>query len=187
MSIPNISVAFAVWVMWTIVTKAIIRVHTADPSVYAFEEWGALQDAEYTRLVSLLPSIAALSGGTLRVSNSFMTHIVGGRIPNVHNSIMLMVPPMMIALVLKSPDASFTSLIIAAWLTGAGGGAFSSSNNNISTLFPKHQQGYALGFNAGLGNFGVSLTQLLVPMCIGNSFGNEPLVPGLEVWPNHGT
>jgi MFS transporter, NNP family, nitrate/nitrite transporter len=99
---------------------------------------------------------------------------------------MLLLPLIMIAVSLNEPDTDFTVLLVAAWLTGVGGGAFSSSNNNISTLFPKSQQGYALGFNAGLGNFGVSLTQLLVPLCMQTSFGNEPFVPGLEVWPNHG-
>ncbi|CAB9512762.1 Inherit from proNOG: Nitrate nitrite [Seminavis robusta] len=184
-SIPNISVAFAVWVIWTIVSKSILEVHKADPTLYAFEDWGSPQDDEYKRLVSLLPSVAGLSGATLRVSNTFMTHIVGGKIPNAQNSILLMLPTIMIAWALNSTDTSFSVLLLAAWLTGVGGGAFSSSNNNISTLFPKSQQGYALGFNAGIGNFGVSLTQLFVPLCIGTSFGNQPLAPDLEVWPNH--
>jgi nitrate/nitrite transporter NarK len=79
MSIPNICVAFAVWVMWTQVTKAIQKVHDADPSLYAFESWGSPQGADYKRLLALLPSVASLSGATLRVSNTFMTSIVGGR------------------------------------------------------------------------------------------------------------
>lgn len=36
--------------------------------------------------------------------------------------------------------------------------------SNISFFFPKKQQGLALGLNAGLGNFGVTSMQILVPL-----------------------
>ena len=36
--------------------------------------------------------------------------------------------------------------------------------SSISFFFPKKKQGIALGVNAGLGNLGVSLSQLLVPV-----------------------
>ncbi len=35
---------------------------------------------------------------------------------------------------------------------------------NISTFFPKRLQGTALGINAGLGNFGVTTMQILIPL-----------------------
>ncbi|MCQ4005353.1 antiporter, partial [Klebsiella pneumoniae] len=38
------------------------------------------------------------------------------------------------------------------------------SMSNISTFFPKNQQGLALGLNAGLGNFGVTTMQILIPL-----------------------
>ena len=49
--------------------------------------------------------------------------------------------------------------------------------SNISFFFPKRVQGYALGMNAGLGNFGVTTMQILVPLVMTMSvFGGEPLV-----------
>jgi len=50
--------------------------------------------------------------------------------------------------------------------------------SNISTFFPKRLQGTALGLNAGLGNFGVTTMQVVIPlvMTVGllGSFGGPP-------------
>ena len=48
--------------------------------------------------------------------------------------------------------------------SGVGGGAFASSMANISPFYQKKHQGYALGMNGGLGNLGVSLCQLILPL-----------------------
>ncbi|MEH6548335.1 MAG: hypothetical protein V7701_18000, partial [Sneathiella sp.] len=55
---------------------------------------------------------------------------------------------------------------LLALLSGFGGGNFASSMSNISFFFPKKQQGLALGLNAGLGNFGVTSMQILVPLAM---------------------
>ena len=66
---------------------------------------------------------------------------------------------------------------MALW-SGVGGGNFASSMSNISTFFPKRLQGTALGLNAGLGNFGVTTMQIVIPlvMTVGlfGAFGGEP-------------
>jgi NNP family nitrate/nitrite transporter-like MFS transporter len=36
--------------------------------------------------------------------------------------------------------------------------------SNISFFFPKKIQGYSLGMNAGLGNFGVTTMQIVIPL-----------------------
>jgi len=54
-----------------------------------------------------------------------------------------------------------------AILSGVGGGAFASSMSNISFFFPKRMQGLSLGLNAGLGNVGVSVMQVLLPWVMG--------------------
>jgi NNP family nitrate/nitrite transporter-like MFS transporter len=100
---------------------------------------------------------------------------------------MLMAAMILTACALKSPTTNFNLLLVAAWLSGTGGGAFASSMSNMSSLFPKSQQGYCLGVNGGLGNLGVSMSQLLVPMFMGMSFGKEPLSDVVDGWPNHGT
>ena len=53
---------------------------------------------------------------------------------------------------------------LLALLSGFGGGNFASSMSNINFFFPKRMQGYALGMNAGLGNFGVITMQVVVPL-----------------------
>jgi MFS transporter, NNP family, nitrate/nitrite transporter len=56
--------------------------------------------------------------------------------------------------------------MLLAFLSGIGGGNFASSMSNISFFYPKKVQGYALGMNAGLGNFGVTTMQILIPLCM---------------------
>ena len=114
-----------------------------------------------------------------------MTQIVGGRNVVFHSSICIAIPMILTAIALRTPDTRFTTLIIAAWLSGIGGGAFASSMSNISFFYPKRMQGYSLGMNAGLGNFGVSVTQLLMPIFMSLSFGKDPLSPFVDGWPNH--
>jgi NNP family nitrate/nitrite transporter-like MFS transporter len=67
---------------------------------------------------------------------------------------------------------------MALWC-GVGGGNFASSMSNISTFFPKRLQGTALGLNAGLGNFGVTSMQIVIPlvMTVGlfGAFGGDPM------------
>jgi NNP family nitrate/nitrite transporter-like MFS transporter len=73
----------------------------------------------------------------------------------------------------------WTFQLMALW-SGVGGGNFASSMSNISTFFPKRLQGTALGLNAGLGNFGVTTMQIVIPlvMTVGlfGAFGGEPMV-----------
>merc|ERR1719460_3005713 len=68
------------------------------------------------------------------------------------------------ALALSNPNVAYLQITIAAMTSGVGGGAFASSMANISPFFPKRQQGYGLGMNGGLGNLGVSLCQLFLPI-----------------------
>jgi len=65
---------------------------------------------------------------------------------------------------------------LLALASGFGGGNFASSMSNISFFYPKRVQGMSLGLNAGLGNFGVTTMQILIPlvMTIG-IFGGEPM------------
>lgn len=158
--------------------------HDKDPSVYPFQDWGSPEKKDYKTLLYLLPAIAGLSGGTLRIPNSFMTQAAGGRNVVYSSSICLCIPMLLAGIALSDPKCPFTVLLIAALLSGAGGGAFASSMSNISFFYPKRQQGYALGMNGGLGNLGVSLSQLIAPLCMGASFGKSPVSPaGVEGWP----
>ena len=69
--------------------------------------------------------------------------------------------------------------MLLAFLAGMGGGDFSSYMPSTSLFFPKRLQGTALGIQAGVGNFGVSLAQFVTPWIIGfalfGALGGEPL------------
>ena len=91
----------------------------------------------------------------------------------------------------QSPTAPYWELMVLAFLAGIGGGAFSGFMPSTSYFFPRRMQGTALGLQAGIGNFGVSLVQLLTPYLIGLSFlaiigGSQMMtMPGqqpVEVW-----
>jgi NNP family nitrate/nitrite transporter-like MFS transporter len=68
---------------------------------------------------------------------------------------------------------------MALW-SGVGDGNFASSMSNINTFFPKRQQGTALGLNAGLGNFGVTTMQIVIPLVMTvsvlGSFGGDSMI-----------
>ena len=75
-----------------------------------------------------------------------------------------------------------------AFLAGIGGGAFSGFMPSTSYFFPRRMSGTALGLQAGLGNLGVSIVQLLSPLLIGFAmFGSAQVLktpgkPDKSVW-----
>ncbi len=180
-SIPNLLCGFSVWLYWGMLAKIIQRVHFANPDIFNFV-WGndgqPYEDKAYRAVLFTLPAVAGLVGATLRIPNSFMIAICGGRNVKFMTTIMLIVPALLAGFALQNPDVSFEYLILLACLSGVGGGAFASSMSNISFFFPKRMQGLSLGLNAGIGNFGVSVMQFLIPFAITfgmfGEFGGEP-------------
>ncbi|MGN5049859.1 MFS transporter [Aeromonas veronii] len=81
---------------------------------------------------------------------------------------------------------AYSTFLIISLLCGFGGANFASSMANISLFYPKTQQGKALGLNGGLGNLGVSVMQMLVPIVISvNIFGPFGLGqgnPDASIW-----
>jgi NNP family nitrate/nitrite transporter-like MFS transporter len=168
-SIPNLLCGFSVWLYWGMIAKTMQRLHFANPELFdfTFRNGGASYDeAGYRALLFTLPAVAGLAGATLRIPNSFMIAICGGRNVKFMTTVLLIVPAVLAGIALQDPETPFWVYIILAALSGVGGGAFASSMSNISFFFPKRMQGLALGLNAGLGNAGVSLMQFLIPWAI---------------------
>jgi NNP family nitrate/nitrite transporter-like MFS transporter len=92
---------------------------------------------------------------------------------------MLLAPAIGTGIVLQHKDWPLWAFQLMALWSGVGGGNFASSMSNISTFFPKRLQGTALGLNAGLGNFGVTTMQIVIPlvMTVGllGAWGGEPM------------
>nr|WP_299380452.1 MFS transporter [uncultured Halomonas sp.] len=147
-SIPSLLMGFAVWLMWGMITTQ-MRNLGFDFTV----------DQLFT-----LTAIAGLAGATLRIPASFMIRIAGGRNTIFLTTALLMIPALGTGLALMNPDTPLWVFQALALLSGIGGGNFACSMSNISTFYPKKQQGYALGMNAGLGNFGVTTMQILIPL-----------------------
>ena len=146
-SIPNLLCGFAVWMMWGIITVQMLN------AGFPFSQ------AE----LFTLTAIAGLTGATLRIPASFMIRIAGGRNTVFLTTALLIPPAVLTGILLQDPNTPLWKFQLAALLSGIGGGNFAASMSNISTFFPKRQQGLALGYNAGLGNFGVTTMQILIP------------------------
>ncbi len=168
-SVPNLLLAFAVWIMWSIIS-AHMREHgfhfgliTPDMSPEELEEtWSEIRLMYWT-----LPAIAGLSGATLRIPNSFLVALGGGRNVIFTTTALMLVPAIGTAIALQDVSTSYLIFAGCALLSGLGGGAFSSSMSNISYFFPKKEQGTALGLNAGIGNLGVGFMQWTLPIAVG--------------------
>ena len=74
--------------------------------------------------------------------------------------------------------------MITAAVTGVGGGNFASSMTNINTFFPQARKGWALGLNAGGGNIGVPVVQLMALLVIATAGAGSPrLLPAGQLHP----
>ena len=185
-SIPNLLCGFAVWLYWGMVAKFIQRLHFADETLFDFtfmNDGQAYGGDAYRALLFMLPAVAGLAGATLRIPNSFMIAICGGRNVKFMTTTLLLLPAIGAGIALQNPDTPFIVFIILSALAGVGGGAFASSMSNISFFFPKKMQGLSLGLNAGIGNLGVSVMQFLLPWIITfgafGSFGGDGYhIPG---------
>ena len=168
-SIPNLLCGFSVWLYWGMIAKIMQKLHFADPNLFDFtfgNDGVSYDKPGYRALLFTLPAVAGLSGATLRIPNSFMIAICGGRNVKFMTTVLLIIPAIAAGIALRDPTTPFYVYIVLAALSGVGGGAFASSMSNISFFFPKRVQGLALGLNAGLGNAGVSVMQFLIPFAI---------------------
>jgi MFS transporter, NNP family, nitrate/nitrite transporter len=162
-SVPALLCGFAVWGMWGIITVQMLNLGFPFTQAELFT----------------LTAIAGISGATMRIPASFLIRLAGGRYTIFLTTAMLLAPALGTGIVLQHKDWPLWAFQLMALWSGVGGGNFASSMSNISTFFPKRLQGTALGLNAGLGNFGVTTMQIVIPlvMTVGllGSFGGEPL------------
>ncbi|WP_299179130.1 MFS transporter [uncultured Chryseobacterium sp.] len=114
-------------------------------------------------------AMPGLAGGLLRIVNTFLIPIYGTRKVVSISSLIKIIPLVMLGFAVMNPETSFTYFMVIGFLLGIGGGDFSSFMPSTSLFFPKKEAGTALGIQAGIGNFGVSLVQLLSPLVIGLS------------------
>lgn len=113
-----------------------------------------------------LAAMPGLAGGSVRIVHTFLIPIFGTRHTVAVSTILLVLPCIGWAWVVHHPETSFAVLMGLAFLSGLGGGNFSSFMPSTSLFFPKKLQGTALGVQAGIGNLGVSIAQFVIPWVI---------------------
>ena len=162
-SIPALLLAFAVWMVWSVVVVNLPNIGFTYSNNQLF--W--------------LTALPGLSGATLRIFYSFMVPIFGGRRWTAISTGSLLIPAIGIGFAVQDVNTGYPTMLVLALLCGFGGGNFASSMANISFFYPKASKGFALGMNAGLGNLGVSVVQFVVPlvitMAIFGAWGGESL------------
>lgn len=116
-----------------------------------------------------LAAMPGLSGGTLRFIHTFLIPIYGTRTTLAISAFLKIIPMAWLGYAVQNPETPYSHFFIISILCGFGGGDFSSYMPSTSLFFPKRLQGLAMGIQAGIGNFGVSLTQFVTPWIIGFS------------------
>lgn len=114
-----------------------------------------------------LAAMPGLAGGTFRLIHTFLIPIYGSRLVITIATFLKILPMVWLVIAVQNPGTPYTHFLTIAILCGFGGGDFSSYMPSTSLHFPKRLQGYAMGIQAGIGNFGVSLTQFVTPWIIG--------------------
>jgi NNP family nitrate/nitrite transporter-like MFS transporter len=157
-SIFSEHIGFSIWTLWSVLV------------LFMGNDYG-FDAAEKFFLVA----IPTLVGAILRLPYTFAVAKFGGRNWTVISASLLLVPTVL-ALVVMEPGVSYTTLMIVAAVAGVGGGNFASSMANINTFFPEKSKGWALGLNAGGGNLGVPVVQLLGLLVIATAGAGSPRV-----------
>ena len=147
-SIPSLLCGFAIWLMWGIITVQMLNLG------FPFKP----------QELFTLTAISGLMGATYRIPASFFIRLCGGRNTIFLTTALLMLPAIGTGIALQDKTTPLYVFQLWAFLSGIGGGNFACSMSNISGFFPKRLQGTALGLNAGLGNFGVTTMQVLIPL-----------------------
>ncbi|MBI2967626.1 MAG: NarK/NasA family nitrate transporter [Bacteroidetes bacterium] len=114
-----------------------------------------------------LAAMPGLSGGTFRFIHTFLIPFYGTRHTITLATLLKILPMIWLGFAVQNPDTPYLHFLMISVLCGFGGGDFSSYMPSTSLHFPKRLQGFAMGIQAGIGNFGVSLTQFITPWIIG--------------------
>lgn len=139
-----------------------------------------------------LVAVPGLAGGLLRLVFMFLPPLIGTRALVALSSALLLLPMLGWTLAARDTSTPYWVLLALAFAAGVGGGSFSGLMASTSYFFPKRLAGTALGLQAGLGNFGIGLIQVLTPWVVGfGLLGTAVLTPqsneeGQFVWLHNG-
>ncbi|WP_329410478.1 NarK/NasA family nitrate transporter [Streptomyces sp. NBC_00704] len=157
-SVLSEHIGFSIWTMWSVLV------------LFMGPEYGLTPADKF-----LLTSMVTLVGAVVRVPYTFAVALFGGRNWTIISAALLLIPSVA-AFAVMEPGTSFTTFLLVGLVAGIGGGNFASSMTNINAFFPLRKKGWALGLNAGGGNIGVPVIQLIALAVIGASGGPRVLL-----------
>nr|WP_199267783.1 nitrate/nitrite transporter [Mycolicibacterium smegmatis] len=149
-------IGFSIWSIWS------VMVLFMPEAVYGFSAGDKF----------LLGATATLVGSCLRIPYTLATATFGGRNWTVFSALVLLIPTVMTVVLMANPGLPLWPYLVCAALAGFGGGNFASSMTNINAFYPQRLKGWALGLNAGGGNIGVPMIQL-VGLFVSATAGNR--------------
>ncbi|MGH3812765.1 MAG: nitrate/nitrite transporter [Pseudonocardiaceae bacterium] len=136
-------IGFSMWTVWSVLVLFMGPAYGVDPAGKFF-----------------LVAMPALIGSLIRIPYTMAPARFGGRNWTIVSALLLLIPTVL-AIIVMEPGTSYTTFMVVAALGGLGGGNFASSMVNINTFYPEGRKGWALGLNAGGGNIGVPVVQLV--------------------------
>lgn len=138
-------VGFSIWSIWSVMVLFMPQ------AVYHIDAAGKFY----------LVAMPTLVGAFMRIPYTIAPARFGGRNWTIVSALLLLIPTVLTLWVMKQPDTSYTTFMVVAAFAGFGGGNFASSMTNINAFYPQRLKGWALGLNAGGGNIGVPVIQLI--------------------------
>ncbi|MFJ6945414.1 nitrate/nitrite transporter [Streptomyces wuyuanensis] len=157
-SVLSEHIGFSIWTLWSVMVLFMGPEYGVDPAGKFF-----------------LIATATLVGAVIRVPYTFAVARFGGRNWTIFSALTLLLPTGAAYMVME-PGTSYGTFLAVAALTGVGGGNFASSMTNINSFFPLRKKGWALGLNAGGGNIGVPVVQLVGLLVIGLAGAAQPRI-----------
>lgn len=151
-------VGFSVWSIWSVMVLFMPQ------NVYHIDVAGKF----------FLVAMPTLVGAFLRLPYTFAVTKFGGRDWTMFSALALVVPTVLTLYFMAHPGTSYTTYLVVAAIAGLGGGNFASSMTNINAFYPQRLKGWALGLNAGGGNIGVAMIQIVGLLVIAMAGNRSP-------------
>jgi NNP family nitrate/nitrite transporter-like MFS transporter len=151
-------VGFSVWSIWSVMVLFMPQ------NVYHIDAAGKFY----------LVAMPTLVGAFMRIPYTVAPAKFGGRNWTIVSALLLLIPTLLTLYVMKRPDTSYTTFMIVAAFAGFDSGNFASSMTNINAFYPQRLKGWALGLNAGGGNIGVPVIQLIGLLVIATISNTAP-------------
>lgn len=138
-------VGFSVWSIWSVMVLFMPQ------NIFHIDAAGKFY----------LVAMPTLVGAVMRVFYTVAPAKFGGRNWTVVSALLLFIPTVLTLWAMTTPGTTYTTFMVVAAFAGLGGGNFASSMTNINAFYPQRLKGWALGLNAGGGNIGVPVIQLI--------------------------